>query len=172
MKRLRRIIFNALTALSLLVCVLLAMDVPRLLSTRNTAQQWPHLALPSFVLVVFATAAIITAPAAFRRASRDQILRAVAVAMRSAGLRGPFASSNRGAGLYVAYFLDTKLINIPQARSVAAYERDCRNGQVSCVLRSFRVSRGYPLKTPGKSGLSARRHFCDSAAELDSSSVQ
>lgn len=130
-----RLIAVVLRFPAMLLCVLLAVKItpPRAIPRRSAFQRLRR-TFTAFVLVVFTISAVIELTGSYTSAKRDGASRAVADAMRSAGLHGPIASSSRGFGGYVAYFLDAKLITIPPNESASEYERNCREGKVSCIV--------------------------------------
>jgi hypothetical protein len=100
----------------------------------HLAHRWAARWLPGAVIAVFALASLIDLPGAFRPATRDGILRQAGQAVRACGFSGPIACNHRGTGMYVAYFSGLKLLTLPPADSVGAFQRDCRTGGVRCVV--------------------------------------
>ena len=132
-----RLIAVALRLPAMLLCILLTIHlIARMRRLNRAIVVW-------IVLGVFAISACIDLAGAYANTSRDDLPRAVADAMRSAGLRGPLAGSSRGFGGYVAYFLDAKLITLPTDESSEELERHCDQANVRCVLIHMDIVKGH-----------------------------
>ena len=129
-----RLIDSALRFPAMLLCVFLAAEFGKRLTAGATGRRWAPLAPPVLVLVVFSTSAVVNLRGAFNRPTRDEFPRQIATAMRAANLPGPFACTNRGLGMYTAWFLDAKLVEVPPGSNADAWERDCGDGGVRNVL--------------------------------------
>ena len=142
-----RLIEAALKFPAMLLCVMLSVQL---------ATRWSLRLLPIAVITIFAAAALIDLPGAFRPAGRDEILRQAGQAMRDHGLKGPIASNNRGTGMYVAYFSDTKLVSMPPTDSVREFERDCRTSGVRCVVIAKEIGRTGTIENPSAPEIAVR----------------
>jgi hypothetical protein len=171
-----RLIEAALRFPAMLLCVLLAIHAGQHVAARSSKLTRCGTALPIFVLVVFSVSALIDLPRSFTHARRDGMPRAVADAMRAAQLHGPIASSNRGIGGYVAYFLNAKLITIPVNQSASDYQRECDMGHACCVVvvREFGDGRIPPQPPPPAlmtvvegSGWTRRVRIADARMQID-----
>jgi hypothetical protein len=122
-----RLITVALRFPGIVLCTLVALELQRRL--KNSPLSFGRVvgfAAPGFVLIAITFTAMIDIVAPFKTRTSGESASELAAMMRHAGLRGPIASSDRGFGAYVAFFLDTKLITVPHNEPMNSFRNRCQ----------------------------------------------